>query len=388
MYVARSCFPPDTAHLSSTGRQYMAVFEAKITKAKSLKKVLKALKDSIDDACIYSTSKSLFIRNLAKDPLSDGRALILELHSDWFEDFTAGPSPRPFCISIHLLSQIIEFAQDNDFCQLVDNGTSFTITTWDSERDRLFEHVLDRRYAWHLWAYYMVAIPHIPDTNKSSITMSSDEFFRAVQHLSLLADTTCVTLNSEGLCMTIDEAKQRHGLVQALLLYHPHRGVVHTSGAGANTSTAAGTRRPAIPIQHLLAISRGKILSTEVHLSLSQCTEDPADICVTYKFRKSSLRCYVQPRSTKALKMSFASIHIKTAVAGLLLIALIWRRKLGSEFRMAYSYLALAICSTTRLKATASGVVNVVHWCNSFNPPNNSRHILSRLTDPIVSWFK
>lgn len=111
--------------------------------------------------------------------------------------------------------------------------------------------------------------------------MPSDEFFRGVEHLSLLANTICVTLSSGELCMTIDEAKQRRGMVQARLWYHPHLSIVHIGGSIASISAAAGTYRPAIPIQHLLAISRGKTLSTEVHLSLSQCTEDPTDICVS-----------------------------------------------------------------------------------------------------------
>ncbi|KAF9033554.1 hypothetical protein BJ165DRAFT_1534507 [Panaeolus papilionaceus] len=289
-------------------------FKARV-KAKSLKKVLNALKPSIDDACIYSNGTSLIIRNLATDPESEYRTLILELVSSWFESFASSSSPLPFCISIHLLANIVGFVKDSDFCELCDGPSGFIISSDNTEGDKSFVHLLPRRSARHLWIMYKPQIPYIPYNNLSTIRMSSSEFFHGVQHLSSISDIIGVMIGPEGFSMTTQEVKECDRINYGHLVYYPYSTSTSLLGSSPAQDTSQslpnGPRPPVIdatgaakeegrwdvPVEHLLAISRGQILSSQVHLSLSHHPEtDPNNLCVKYKFGQSSLSYYLQAR--------------------------------------------------------------------------------------------
>jgi len=171
------------------------MFEARLSQAGLLKKILDSIKDLVTDANFDCSSNGISLQAMDSSHVS---LVSLLLRADGFEHFRCD---RALSLGINLgaMAKILKCAGNDDIVTLKadDNGDSVTFMFESPNQDKIsdFELKLLEIDSEHLG---------IPDTEyKATVKMSSQEFQRICRDLTILGDTVLVSATKEGVKFSV-----------------------------------------------------------------------------------------------------------------------------------------------------------------------------------------
>jgi len=167
------------------------MFEAKLTKADLLKKVISAIKDLISDAPFDCAESGLALQAMDSSHVA---LVSLKLEAHGFETYRCDRS-QSLGISLATLDKILKCCGGDDTCTVRygDEGDTVTIILEDSKRDKQQEcelKLMDLDTE-HLG---------IPDQEYAcKVTMPSNEFQKAIRDLSTFTDSITMIATKAGI---------------------------------------------------------------------------------------------------------------------------------------------------------------------------------------------
>jgi len=171
------------------------MFEARLTQAALLKKILEAVKDLVENANFDCSSAGIQLQAMDSSHVS---LVSLLLRQDGFEHYRCD---RNLTLGINLASmtKILKCAANDDQVTIKadDNGDNVTFLFENSKQDKIseFELKLMTIDGEHLG---------IPDTEyKAQIKMSASEFQRICRDLAVMGDTVLISATKEGVKFSV-----------------------------------------------------------------------------------------------------------------------------------------------------------------------------------------
>jgi proliferating cell nuclear antigen len=255
------------------------MFEARLTQAGLLKKILDSVKDLVTDANFECSSTGIVLQAMDSSHVS---LVSLLLKSDGFEHYRCDRS-LSLGISLSAMAKILKCASNDDSVTLKadDNGDSITFMFESQKQDKIsdFELKLLEIDSEHLG---------IPDTEyKAIIQMSGPEFQRICRDLTILGDTVQIAATKDGVKFSVSG-----DLGNGNITIRPSAEVDTKS----DDATSIQLQEPVsltFALRYLNFFTKATPLASSVHLSMSK------DVPLVVEYRIEDLgyiRYYLAPK--------------------------------------------------------------------------------------------
>jgi len=254
------------------------MFEARVTEASVLKKILEAIKDLVTDANFDCSSGGISLQAMDSSHVS---LVSLLLKSDEFEHFRCD---KTFTLGINLnsFSKILKCSGNDDIVTLKaeDSADAITFVFESPKQDRIsdFELKLLQLDSETLG---------IPDTTyDASVKMPANEFQRICRDLTILGDTVVICATKEGVKFSV-----KGDLGSGNVTVRPSSDV----DSKEEDRTSIELNEPVqltFALRYLNSFTKATPLSGTVCLGLSK--EVP--LCVEYKMQMGYIRYYLAPK--------------------------------------------------------------------------------------------
>ncbi|KAI0259437.1 proliferating cell nuclear antigen, N-terminal domain-containing protein [Gloeopeniophorella convolvens] len=183
------------------------MFEAKLNEAATLKRLLDAVKELVQDANFECNDSGV---NLQAMDNSHVALVSVKLHADGFATYRCD-RPIPLGVNLNSLTKVLKCAKDDDSCTLkaTDDGDVLSLKYEARHGDRIAE------YDMKLMDIDADTLG-IPATDYDArVTMTATEFTRIVRDLSSLGESVRIEVSKEGVRFASDgEAAQGNILLK------------------------------------------------------------------------------------------------------------------------------------------------------------------------------
>lgn len=169
--------------------------QARLTKGELIKKVIEALKDLVTEANFDISATGIQLQAMDSSHVS---LCALIMKAEGFDHFRCDRS-MPLGINLTSMSKVLKCCNKDDIVTLKaeDDGDSINFMFESKDQDKIsdFELKLMDIDSEHLG---------IPDTEyKATVTMSSSEFTRICNDLSILGETVAISVGKDGVKFSV-----------------------------------------------------------------------------------------------------------------------------------------------------------------------------------------